>query len=116
MKTTPPLGEQIFNKHEREQQLAKMRVVSDTFYYSAIKINVHAFIEFCGLMNKFIDICERTSDAGVDFNTANRHVGQALKVETHDIEYLAEKFECIFGATFEGNPELKALFIKKAFS
>jgi len=75
----------------------------------------HAFIEFNGLMSKFVDICERAAKQGVSFPEANGHLGGSLPVEGHDIDYLAEKFECIFGPTLAANPELARRFIRKVF-
>lgn len=102
----------MYNKKERKEQVAKMRKVSDAFYGAAANTGVHAFIEFCGLMSKFIDVCERTSQQGVDFNEANTHTGQVLAVEEHDVVYLAEKLDCIFGPTLE-DPKLRKVFFKR---
>lgn len=102
----------MYSEEERDEQIKKMRAVSDRFYSGAVHTNVHAFIEFCGFMNKFIDICRESSKAGVDFNESNTHTGSSLTVKSHDVEYLAEKFDCIFGPTLE-DPELRKVFLKK---
>jgi len=101
----------IYSKKERDEQVKRMRQVSDAFYGPATHTGVHAFIEFCGFMNKYIDICRATSAAGKDFNESNTHTGDALVVEDHDIVYLAEKFDCIFGPTL-ADPKKREVFMK----
>lgn len=101
----------MYDEADRKEQLKKMRAVSDAFYSGAVRTNVHAFIEFCGFMNKFIDICARSSEQGVDFNEANTHTGQQLVVEDHDLHYLAEKFDCIFGPTLS-DPQKREVFFR----
>ena len=101
----------IYTKEERDSQIRKMRVAAANFYREATHTGVHAFVEFCGMMNKFVDICRRTSEAGRDFNEANIHNGEALAAENHDLAYLAEKFECIFGTTLQ-SPENRAAFLE----
>ncbi len=101
----------MYSKKEREEQIRKMRQVSDAFYGPATQTGCHAFIEFCGFMNKFIDICRNTSAAGKDFNESNTHTGGDLVVADHDIVYLAEKFDCIFGPTL-ADPKKRKVFFK----
>jgi hypothetical protein len=96
--------------------LVDMRRLSSGFYYGAVQIGCHSFIEFCGLMNKYIDLCAATLKDGGDFNTANVHTGTSLVAAEHDIEYLAEKFECIFGTTLRANPKLADQFFKKVMA
>lgn len=40
-------------------ELTAMRAASDAFYLAAIRIGVHPFIEFTGLMNEWIKAAER---------------------------------------------------------
>lgn len=101
----------MYDKEEREAQIEKMRKVSLDFYYAAARTGVHGFIEFNGFMSKFIDVCRVSSEAGVDFNESNTHTGNPLVVEDHDIVYLAEKFDCIFGPTL-ADPKKRAVFMK----
>lgn len=100
----------MYNKEERAKQVKAMREVALAFYPQAANTHVHAFIEFCGLMQKFIDICENTSKKGRDFNESNTHTGDALVVAEHDVAYLAEKFDCIFGPTL-ADPRLRQVFL-----
>jgi hypothetical protein len=100
----------MYDKKERDEQITAMTKVSGDFYYAAARTDVHAFIEFTGLMNKFIDVCRNSSAAGVDFNESNTHTGDALVVEDHDLVYLAEKFDCIFGPTLADPKNRKVFF------
>ena len=81
-----------------EESLDKMRVASGTFYNMAIRTNCHAFIEFTGLMNEYIKICERNLKQGIDFRDSNAHIGksQQMKIDSYEIDYLNEKLHCIF--------------------
>lgn len=81
---------------EREAALAKMRAASHDFYYAAIKIGVHPFIEFTGLMNEYIKLCEGAHKAGTDFTECNKHSGEELPMQPFEIDYMNEKLECIF--------------------
>lgn len=101
----------IYTKAERGEQIKAMRKVALAFYPQAANTHVHAFIEFCGLMQKFIDICEQTSKKGLDFNESNTHTGEALAVAAHDVRYLAEKFDCIFGPTL-ADPKMRQVFLE----
>jgi len=102
-------------KAELEQVLARMRETLQAFYYSAIQIQCHPFIELTGFMNEYIQICGRALDRGIDFTEENIHVGGVgLPMEIHQAAYLGEKFGCIFKTTFAGNPELLQAFIRAA--
>lgn len=52
-------------------------------------------------MGEYIKICQQTLNRGIDFTTCNVHLGQSLVIEDYNIQYLAEKFSCIFGALDE---------------
>jgi hypothetical protein len=112
MKTTiEHFGEHT--KEELEAMIKAMRAVSSAFYAGASRTRCHAFIEFCGLMSKYLDICELACQAGIDFTTANVHGDKTIPIEAHDLQYLAEKFECIFSGLLS-TPEQKKLFVKFA--
>jgi hypothetical protein len=74
---------QSYTVAEREEMIAKMRAVSDAFYGPATLTGVHAFIEFCGLMNEFIVVCQASNEQDIDFTMANTHTGQPLAFATH---------------------------------
>jgi len=84
------------SKEELMEICNKMTQVSDNFYYGAIHTGCHPFIEFCGLMNKYIDICRESAKQGIDFTMANAHTGESLKLADHHKAYLFEKLSCIF--------------------
>lgn len=71
----------------------------------------HAFLEFNGLMSKYIDLCENADAVGIDFTQANVHNDIALPMESHDAGYLAEKLDCIFGPSLRANPEALEVFL-----
>ena len=100
---------------ERAEMLQKMRALSGLFYSQAARIGVHAFIEFCGLMNECIQVCSRAHAQGIDFTTANTHTGSALPVEDHNAKYLAEKLNCIYGPELLGNEGIRNVFISRLF-
>jgi hypothetical protein len=101
----------MYPKKQRDEQVLRMRAAALDFYPVAARTGCHAFIEFCGFMQKFIDVCANSSRAGIDFNEANTHTGHKLIVADHDVVYLAEKFDCIFGPTL-ADPKKRAVFFK----
>jgi hypothetical protein len=86
----------MMNEKERETALADMRKASDAFYVAATRIGNHPFIEFCGLMNEYIQCCQRAHAAGIDFTECSTHTGQALPIADVSLAYMNEKLECIF--------------------
>jgi lipopolysaccharide biosynthesis protein len=100
-----------YTADERKQMLEKMRRLSNAFYSEAVQIGVHSFIEFTGLMNEFIDICRNADVQGVDFVRANTHSNKAMSIADHQIHYLAEKLDCIYGPMLK-DPANKRAFVK----
>lgn len=96
-------------KEELLALTARMRAVAnktyDLFFRAGMGGDVHAFIEFCGVLSKYVDICERCAEQGIDFRMLNTHSNRALPVFGHDMVYLGEKLDCIFGPAIRGNPE-----------
>jgi hypothetical protein len=84
------------NEEERKIALKRMKDLSNFFYGSTTSIGVHPFIEFTGLINEYIKICERAHKNGIDFSSCNKHSGQQLPMEPHEVDYINEKLECIF--------------------
>lgn len=97
---------------ERMEQ-ANRRVYA-TLFSMHFGSDCHAFLEFCGLMSKYTDLCRGAHHAGIDFTQANAHNGQVLPMNNGDVLYLAEKFDCIFGSYFRANPDKARLFAQKA--
>lgn len=87
----------MLSSEERETSLKKMRDASRQFYASATQTGNHAFIEFCGLMNEYIGMCEAAHAAGADFTEFNVHSGQHLPLAPHNLNYINEKMQCIYG-------------------
>lgn len=84
------------DKEERELALVQMRRTSNVFYSQAVAISVHPFIEFCGLMNEYINACEAAHEKGIDFTQCNTHSGHNLPMQPFMVDYVNEKLECIF--------------------
>jgi len=79
------------------------------FYRDAASIGCHAFLEFSGLMAKFIDLCRQAEASGEPWLRANVHSGQHLAFEGHDVDYLLEKLECIYGMHFRLDQRVPAV-------
>lgn len=97
-------------RRDLADMIDKMQSVSSSFYVAATRTGCHGFIEFCGLMNEYIKICEQSLKDGVDFSSANKHNERALSVQPFNIDYIVEKLDCIFGPAIRANPETKAAF------
>ena len=85
------------------------------FYRENMGGEVHAFLEFNGLIAKYAQICQRCAAEGVDFRHMSTHTGQALPVEVHDMVYLGEKLQCIFGPIIDANPAARAALKQALF-
>lgn len=85
---------------DNEKCLQDMRTLSDLFYLQAIQIGNHAFIEFTGLMNEYINACQMAHDMGKDFTQANVHTGVSI-IPDFMKDYFLEKIGCIFGMESE---------------
>ncbi len=91
-----------------EQNMDTLRNLTEKFYWMCFHANVgsfaHPFLEFNGLMSVYVDVLTKS---GVDPQQANVHGGVPLPVEDHQIEYLAEKLECIFAPIIAANPNAR---------
>ena len=95
---------------ERRDMLEKMRHASSVFYVLARQTGCHAFIEFTGLMNEYIAICEAAEAAGIDWTMANTHTDAVLPMAPYHVRYLAEKLDCIYGPALR-DPQLRREFV-----
>lgn len=93
---------------ERAAMLRGMHGASDAFYAAAIRIGCHAFIEFAGLMNEYIKICNRAHEQGIDFTESSAHSGKPLPIATYEAAYLGEKLGCIYGPSLQAPENLRA--------
>ncbi len=85
------------------------------FFSRGMGAKVHAYIEFCGLLAKYTEICARAAFDGIDFTVANGHSRTPLPVEVHDMIYLGEKLECIFRPMLASNPAARAALKRALF-
>lgn len=90
---------------EMREMIRKMEDASDAYYRMAVHTGCHAFIEFCGLQSKFVDLCKLALRAGIEFPFASAHNNQPLPMAPHDAAYLGEKLGCIYGAALS-DPKL----------
>lgn len=104
---------EIYSKEEREVILRKMHAASDHFYMMATATNCHPFVEFCGLMNEYIKLCEEAHAEGTDFTQANIHAGVPLPMKPYHVAYLGEKLGCIYGPSLN---EERATALLKAIT
>lgn len=99
--------------------IAVLRGIQNDFYWrcfrSEVGSNAHAFIEFCGLMGKYIDVLQRAAEQGVHPRLVNEHCQVPIRVEMHDMRYLGEKLRCIFGPIIDANPEAREVLRKELF-
>ena len=100
--------EEILNSVERETALQRMREASAAFYAAAVQTGCHPFIEFTGLMNEYIKVCERAHKDGFDFTSCSAHSGNALPMQPFEIDYVNEKLECIFTGRSVMTPNVEA--------
>lgn len=92
-----------------EEILEAMKAASNNYYREAIATNCHTFIEFTGLMNEYIKICERNlKQRGVDFTKTSVHSpGEPkLQIEDWELAYINDKLRCIF-------PNLRLVEVEK---
>jgi len=96
-----------------------LRSLNEQFYWMCFVAKVgseaHAFIEFNGLMGKYVDLLDAAAKQGIDPKLINEHSGVALPCEGHDMAYLGEKLRCIFGPVIDSNPEARAALKKALF-
>jgi hypothetical protein len=92
-----------------------MRDAANRIYPILVQCNVHPFIEFNGLMQKYVDICQNAARKGIAFPDLHEHSGEAVPVEAHDMLYLAEKLRCIFGPALDADPKVREAFLVGMF-
>ncbi len=88
-----------YSPEELKTMLGAMRLASSAFYRDAVRIGCHPFIEFTGLMNEYIALCEAALAKGIDFTETTAHGSGAvvLPMRSFHREYLNEKLQCIYG-------------------
>lgn len=96
-KHNPTANREAMSAEDRLVCLARMRQASDGFYYEAVRCNNHPFVEFTGLMNEYIKLCEEAHAQGIDFTMLSKHTGRHLPFQDYHRAYVREKLECIYG-------------------
>lgn len=81
-----------------------MEAASALFYAAAIRTGNHAFIEWTGLINEYIKLCEAAAAQGIDFRFLNIHCGKHLPMRPHNLHYIQEKLDCIYGLDVLASP------------
>lgn len=104
-----------YTPEERTEMLRKMRGVSDKFYAMAVQAGCHALIEYTGLMNEFIKVCGDAHAAGQQFPFSNTHSGVPLPFQPYNLQYLAEKLNCIYGPALLSSDLCRDAFITTLF-
>lgn len=104
-----------YTPEELQSLCRNMRQTANAIYPMLIACHVHPFIEFNGLMQKYVDICEYAAEKGIDFPLASEHSGEAIPVHEHDMLYLAEKLRCIFGPVLDEDSKARRAFIQGMF-
>jgi hypothetical protein len=82
-----------------DEILKAMKIAANNYYREAIATNCHTFIEFTGLINEYIKICERNlKQRGVDFTKTSAHCPDEprLQIESWQLDYINDKLRCIF--------------------
>lgn len=74
-------------------------------FHHGIGSKCHAFIEFNGVMSKYIELVRLAEAAGIDPQHISQHLPLALQVDNHHLEYLGDKLRCIFAPFIRNNPE-----------
>lgn len=93
---------------DAKKALEKMHKASLDFYSAAVRTNCHAFIEFTGLMNEYIKVCSKMTAVGdTSWMMANTHSGVPLDMAEHELNYLAEKLDCIYDPTMAATPSFQ---------
>ncbi len=90
-----------YTTEELQKMIDGMRAASNQFYAMATAVGNHAFIEFTGLMNEYIKVCEHALSQGIDFTECNVHTGKMLPMQPFHVQYLGEKLSCIYSTSLQ---------------
>lgn len=101
-----PEGLDDARRLELEGIISTMSEIVSRFYFSAVGVRNHPFIEWTGILNEYIRMCEQALFEGVDFTACHIHASGGLPVSPMNTDYIAEKVICIFGNSVRNNREL----------
>lgn len=94
---------------EDERVSKTLGALVERFYWACFHTGIgskcHAFLEFNGVMSKYVELVRLAEAEGIDPQHINQHLPLALKVDNHHLEYLGEKLRCIFAPFIRDNPE-----------
>jgi hypothetical protein len=107
----------ITSEAQRKECAALLHAIRNTsqmFYSRAQLIGVHTFIEFTGLINEYINLCQWAMEHDIDFRHINVHSCVEMNLPTHDvqIQYIGKKFACIFSPWLQ-KKEFRDLFMSE---
>jgi len=104
-------GSSMYSKKDQSNDLEfieRLRAQMEDLYKTLFQMNVggrfHAFLEWCGVMNEHLNICEDMIRSGVPAFEMNRHTGNTPDIPGYRLTYMAEKMECIFDGLLEIKP------------
>lgn len=86
-----------YSRRQREEMLVGMHFTVRVFYALAVAAHVHAFREFTGLMNNYVEACADAEKRGAPWVEANECSGSPLRWHTGQLKYIDEKLRCMFG-------------------
>lgn len=98
------------NREECARALEGMQQASNNFYLAAVRTNKHQFVEFNGLLVKYIEILRKQFMAGEDIIEEEK-----VPMDFGDALYIGEKLCCIFGETLMSDPKVRGAFLTKLF-
>ncbi len=94
--------------------IAAMRRLSKSLYWmcfcAGAGSRTYGFIEFRGLMDKYIDVMARVEDAH-DPHQVDQPAGAASAVTPEDIAYVTAKLRTLFGPMIHSTPAARQAFI-----
>lgn len=93
------------------KSLALAETAKDSFYGSAVRTNLHPFVEFAGMMSIWIHMVEHSAEQ-IDEDHLPFDWGKISVAKDGQIKYLAEKFDCIFGRVFR-DEKARELFMNE---
>jgi hypothetical protein len=89
---------------DRTKLINSLTDAADAFYKSALSTDLHTWLELTGLMREMIKIYGAMLGEGVD------PMCNSPRPKKHNMNYIAEKLDCIFGEAMRSNPELVQAF------
>ena len=95
---------------ENQNSLDRMEQASAVFYRMAQDTKKHQFLEFNGLLAEYIKLLKVLHTEDKDIVESDN-----LPMKDYNAAYLAEKLDCIYGATFLEKPEIRDAFIAALF-